>query len=219
MLSEVREGRASGRGWVRWHREDWWERLSEVREWVCVCVCHTNSLQSHLWIPSVCRTLSMWLMWQTWRRWRTHTDTHSVPCPILLLSPPPPTVNAPHTAVSLKPLPMDELSVITEVRVSGHSTHTTYDSGSGGKEGGAAEEAVARKRWVESGVGKWLEQGHRSIVSHKVLLCSPWPWVLYRQGGRSWPEPSASGLRVLDEGDWHRQAVWGGTVGCCGDSA
>ena len=24
------------------------------------------------------------------------------------------------------------------------------------------------------------------------------------QGGRSWPEPGASGLRVLDEGDQHR---------------
>ena len=26
----------------------------------------------------------------------------------------------------------------------------------------------------------------------------------YRQVGRSWPEPGASGLRVLDEGDRHR---------------
>jgi len=49
----------------------------------------------------------------------------------------------------------------------------TYDSSSGGEEGGAAEEPVARERWVESGVGKWLEEGHRSAVSHKVLLCSP----------------------------------------------
>ena len=47
--------------------------------------------------------------------------------------------------------------------MSGHSTHTTYDSSSGGEEGGAAEEPVARERWVESGVGKWLELQRRAI--------------------------------------------------------
>ena len=56
-------------------------------------------------------------------------------------------------AVSQKRLPMDELSAITEVSESGHSTHTTFRSSSGGEEGDTAEEPVARKRWVESGVG------------------------------------------------------------------
>ena len=59
-------------------------------------------------------------------------------------------------AVSQKCLPMDELSAITEVSESGHSTHTTYHSSSKGEEGGAAEEPVARERWVDSGVGNWL---------------------------------------------------------------
>ena len=59
-------------------------------------------------------------------------------------------------AVSQKCLPMEELSVTTEVSVSGHSIHTTYHSSSGG-EGGTAEEPVERKRWVKSGVGKWVE--------------------------------------------------------------
>ena len=44
---------------------------------------------------------------------------------------------------------MDELSAITEVSESGHSTHTTFRSSSGGEEGDTAEEPVARKRWVE----------------------------------------------------------------------
>ena len=52
---------------------------------------------------------------------------------------------------------MDELSVITEISESGHSTHTTFRSSSGEEEGGAAEEPVARERWVESGVWKLLE--------------------------------------------------------------
>ena len=43
--------------------------------------------------------------------------------------------------------------MITEISESGHSTHTTFRSSSGGEEGGAAEEPVARVRWVESGVG------------------------------------------------------------------
>ena len=67
---------------------------------------------------------------------------------------------------------MDELSVITEVSESGHSTHTTFRSSSGGEEGEAAEEPVASKREVG---GEWgveivraVMQGHRSIVSHKV---------------------------------------------------
>ena len=59
--------------------------------------------------------------------------------------------------MSQKHLPMDELSMITEISESGHSTHTTFRSSSGGEEGGAAEEPVARERWVESGVGKYLE--------------------------------------------------------------
>ena len=53
----------------------------------------------------------------------------------------------------LKRLPMDELSVITEISESGNSTHTNVCSSSGGEEGGAAEKPVARERWVESGVG------------------------------------------------------------------
>ena len=56
-------------------------------------------------------------------------------------------------AVSQKHLPMDELSAITEVSESGHSTHTTFRSSSGGEEGDTTEEPVARKRWVESGMG------------------------------------------------------------------
>ena len=59
--------------------------------------------------------------------------------------------------MSQKCLPMDELSVITEISESGHSTHTTFRSSSGGEEGGAAEEPVARERWVESGVCKLLQ--------------------------------------------------------------
>ena len=72
-------------------------------------------------------------------------------------------------AVSQKRLPMEELSAITEVSESGHSTHTTFRSSSGGEEGDAAEEPVARKRWVESGwgnrVGGWVEM---CGVSHVV---------------------------------------------------
>ena len=59
--------------------------------------------------------------------------------------------------MSQKCLPMDELSVITEVSESLRSTHPTYNSSSGREEGEAAEEPVARKRWVESGVGKWVK--------------------------------------------------------------
>ena len=40
----------------------------------------------------------------------------------------------------------DKLSAITEVSVSGHSTHTTYHSSSKGEKGEAAEELVARER-------------------------------------------------------------------------
>ena len=56
--------------------------------------------------------------------------------------------------MSQKHLPMDKLSVITEISESGHSTHTTFRSSRGGEEGGAAEEPVARVRWVESEVWK-----------------------------------------------------------------
>ena len=58
-------------------------------------------------------------------------------------------------ALSQKRLPMDELSAITEVSESGHSTHTTFRSSSGGEEGGTAEESVPMKRWAESGV-EWV---------------------------------------------------------------
>ena len=48
---------------------------------------------------------------------------------------------------------MEELSAITEVSESGHSTHTTFRS-SEGEEGGAAEEPVPRKRWVGGACGE-----------------------------------------------------------------
>ena len=51
---------------------------------------------------------------------------------------------------------MEELSAITEVSESGHSTHTTFRS-SEGEEGGAAEEPVPRKRWVGGHVEKGAE--------------------------------------------------------------
>ena len=72
---------------------------------------------------------------------------------------------------------MDELSAITEISESGHFTHTTYHSSSGGEEGGSAEKPVAREVGEEWGgeMVRAVTQDHRSIVSHKVLLCSPRP--------------------------------------------
>ena len=71
-------------------------------------------------------------------------------------------------ALSQKRLPMEELSAITEVSESGHSTHTTFRSSSGGEEGGAAEEPVPMKRWAGSGVGKLVERCVGSI------WCAKW---------------------------------------------
>ena len=65
-----------------------------------------------------------------------------------------------NVAMSQKRLPMEELSAITEVSESGHSTHTTLPSSSEMEGGGAAEEPVPKKRWVRSGAGLHGACGH-----------------------------------------------------------